>query len=606
MRILAFLVLLVLLHAPLVAQCPQLIWQDEFDGDALDTADWNYQIGDGCNIGVCGWGNNELQYYQLENTSVGNGTLKITAKREQVGNKVYTSSRINTKGKNEWTYGRFEANIKLPFGQGIWPAFWMLSSSEPYGPWPESGELDIMEMIGSEPSTTHGTIHFGRSPNNRSSGDSYTLNDGIWNDEFHTFAVEWESNVIRWYVDDYLFSTKASVVTGGSRWPFDHDFHFLLNLAVGGNWPGSPNATTEFPQVMEVDYVRVYDGFFPSLSGNVKVDNQAAGEKYQVNNLPADAEISWQVPGDAVIIGGQNTEEIVIDWKDLGGELLAIYSNECGTDTLSINIIVDPPFVVEESLENFDDPAQIEFLSSSGTLTEDASNPMTNEINGSNLCGKYDRLSSELFDILVYDVSVLNDVEPYLNGEKLFYLDIYTDAPIGTLIILQLENSSRSQPTNYPTGRNSRFQANTTKQNGWERLKFEFLDQPDQFTAPTTIDNIIFLFGSNTNLSNTFYFDNFDSYAPQQTVPVNDHDGRGVIRIYPNPSTDFLRLENDAQEHLAEVVLYNLYGQLEKHVRFDQINQRTSIDISDLASGIYFVRIEEKDGDYQVIRFIKS
>ena len=160
-RILSFLILGLGLALPsVVAQCPQIIWQDEFDGSELDLSKWNVQLGDGCDIQLCGWGNNESQYYQAENTAVGNGTLKIVAKREQVGNKSYTSGRINTKGKADFTFGRFEARMKLPIGQGLWPAFWMLSTDEPYGSWPQSGELDIMELIGSEPSTTHGTIHF--------------------------------------------------------------------------------------------------------------------------------------------------------------------------------------------------------------------------------------------------------------------------------------------------------------------------------------------------------------------------------------------------------------------------------------------------------------
>jgi len=196
----------------LFSQCPQIIWQDEFDGTTLDLSKWSYQTGDGCDISpdLCGWGNNELQWYQSQNAEVSDGTLKITAKRENSNGRNYTSARLRTIDQGDWTYGRFEARIKLPTGRGLWPAFWMLPTDEVYGGWPQSGEIDIMELIGSEPATVHGTIHFGQPwPNNRQSGESYKLHTGQFADDFHEFAVEWEPGEIRWYVDGYLYSSKT-------------------------------------------------------------------------------------------------------------------------------------------------------------------------------------------------------------------------------------------------------------------------------------------------------------------------------------------------------------------------------------------------------------
>jgi beta-glucanase (GH16 family) len=252
---------LVLATVAQAQECPTLVWQDEFDGSELDTTKWEPMVGDGCDLGICGWGNNELQHYQAANATVSGGVLKIEARKEKVGGKEYTSARLRTKGRGDFTFGRMEARIRLTQGQGIWPAFWMLPTDEVHGGWPRSGEIDIMENVGHETATVHGTVHFGPAfPDNQFVGASYELQGGAFADGFHTFAVEREPGEIRWYVDDVLYSTKTQADTAPHAWPFDERFHFLLNVAVGGNWPGSPDETTVLPQVMEVDYVRVYDG----------------------------------------------------------------------------------------------------------------------------------------------------------------------------------------------------------------------------------------------------------------------------------------------------------------------------------------------------------
>jgi len=255
--------------APAVAQTGwTLAWGDEFNGPAdspVDTTRWTFDVGGG------GWGNNELEYYtdSTRNASMdGAGSLRITAIRETLARKVarcwygqcqYTSARIKTKVKFEQAYGRFEARLKLPYGQGIWPAFWMLGANIDTVSWPACGEIDIMENIGREPSIVHGTLHGPGYSGASGVGAAYTLSAGRFADDFHTFAVEWEPNVIRWYVDGQLYQTRTpSDLPAGSQWVFDHPFFMLLNVAVGGHWPGSPDATTVFPQTMLVDYVRVY------------------------------------------------------------------------------------------------------------------------------------------------------------------------------------------------------------------------------------------------------------------------------------------------------------------------------------------------------------
>ena len=239
-----------------------LVWNDEFNGSSIDAAKWNHEVN------ASGGGNNELQYYtqRKKNSFVENGNLVIEAHREQFmdveGTRDYTSARMTTRGRGDWKYGRFEIRARLPKGQGIWPAIWMMPTASEYGGWAASGEIDIMEIIGSKPDLLHGTLHFGGSyPNNQSSGSSHQLSSGSLSSEFHTYAIEWKEGEIRWYIDDFLYSRKTEWNSANAAYPapFDKEFFMILNVAVGGNWPGSPDASTVFPQRMEVDYVRVYE-----------------------------------------------------------------------------------------------------------------------------------------------------------------------------------------------------------------------------------------------------------------------------------------------------------------------------------------------------------
>ncbi len=236
-----------------------LVWADEFNGTSIDTSKWNFAAGNGNN----GWGNNELQFYSTNttNANVNNGNLEITARQETIGGYNYTSARLHTRAKGDFTYGRIEASIKAPQGQGIWPAFWMFPTDEVYGGWPSSGEIDIMELIGSNPDRIHGTTHFGPSPGagHFMDGDHYDLpGAATYADDFHVFAVEWEPNEIRWYMDSILYHSLSPWELSPCEWPFDQDMHIILNVAVGGNWPGNPDGSTQFPQTMSVEYVRVY------------------------------------------------------------------------------------------------------------------------------------------------------------------------------------------------------------------------------------------------------------------------------------------------------------------------------------------------------------
>lgn len=237
----------------------KLVWSDEFDGVDLDSSKWEFEVN------ASGGGNNELQYYVTNNVQVRDGVLTIEARMEHYtgveGTREFTSSRLRTRRKADWLYGRFDIRARLPQGKGLWPAIWMLPTASRYGGWPRGGEIDIMELLGHRPDEVHGTLHYvDTNRRHASRGASYTLSGATFADGFHVFRFDWEPKVMRWYVDDNVYQTQTRWTSGTNSFPapFDQRFHLLLNVAVGGNWPGRPDAATKFPQTMFVDYVRVY------------------------------------------------------------------------------------------------------------------------------------------------------------------------------------------------------------------------------------------------------------------------------------------------------------------------------------------------------------
>ncbi len=246
-----------------VATLTNLVLSEEFDTDGAPNSDvWSFDIG----TGVDGWGNQELQYYtdRLDNVRVENGVLLITAREESFEGSSYTSARLITQDKFEQQYGRFEARIRLPFGQGIWPAFWLLGADIDENPWPGAGEIDIMEYRGQEPSILVGSVHGPGYFGGDAISKEYTLENDRFDTGFHVFGIEWGPNFINFYVDDVLYNqiTPEDVdeeTDGEGVWVFNKPFFILVNVAVGGTFVGPPNAETQFPQTMIVDYVRVYE-----------------------------------------------------------------------------------------------------------------------------------------------------------------------------------------------------------------------------------------------------------------------------------------------------------------------------------------------------------
>lgn len=227
----------------------RLAWSDEFEGSTLNTTDWNYELGNNN-----GWGNNELEIYtnSTANVYIDNGNLVIRAIKE--GN-TYTSGRITTQNKHTFTYGKTEIRAILPEGQGIWPALWMLGNNISTVGWPKCGEIDIMELLGQQPNKVYGTVHYDKN-GHQYTGSSYMLSSGTFSSGYHIFSLVWQPNHMKWYVDGQKFFEVNS--RDLSAFPWNLPQFYIFNVAVGGNWPGSPDETTSFPQQMVVDYIRVY------------------------------------------------------------------------------------------------------------------------------------------------------------------------------------------------------------------------------------------------------------------------------------------------------------------------------------------------------------
>lgn len=234
-----------------------LVWSDEFNGSSLDLNSWNHEQGNGTG----GWGNNELEYYtnSPKNSFLSNGNLIIEARKEPIGGFNYSSARMTTQNKKTFKFGRIDIRAKLPVSKGMWPALWMLGSNIGSVGWPACGEIDIMELVGSFPSRVSATMHWKNSAGaHASKGTNYSINSGDFSQQFHVFSTVWVKDTIKCYVDDVLYLTVTSTDAGVANFPFNADHFFIFNVAVGGDWPGPPDNSTQFPQRMFVDYVRVF------------------------------------------------------------------------------------------------------------------------------------------------------------------------------------------------------------------------------------------------------------------------------------------------------------------------------------------------------------
>jgi beta-glucanase (GH16 family) len=237
-----------------------LVWSDEFDGETVNSEHWSYSIGTGAEEGLAQWGNGELQSYTdaPENCSVSEGVLRITALKTGDEPASYTSARLHTRETHLMERGRFEIRVKLPAGQGLWPALWLLGNDRPEETWPDAGEIDIFELVGQRPDRIAGSLHGPGYSGGGAISSTVTLDEGTFADDFHVIALEWDASRIAWFVDGESFAVQTHGQMGTRPWVFNHEFYLILNLAIGGHYPGPPDETTAFPAVMEVDYIRVF------------------------------------------------------------------------------------------------------------------------------------------------------------------------------------------------------------------------------------------------------------------------------------------------------------------------------------------------------------
>ncbi len=506
--------LLLAASAASAQQCPSTtpIFADEFNGTAVDTSKWEFQNGDGCSYGICGWGNNELQSYQSANATVANGLLTITAKKQRVGSKSYTSARmrtLNMPNSGQWTHGRFEARIKIPKGSGMWSAFWMLPNTSVA--WPTSGEIDIQEATGQRSMFQLGSIHYGSSTANHQYITSQILKQpDTWGDAFHVYAIEWTTNQINWYVDDLLYASKTPAdMANPADWTFENfSYYMILNLAVGGNLGGTVDDAA-LPQTMQVDYVRAYAQGQPSVSGKMIVEPNTSTTYSVVDDNVSGSTYSWSAPGGQSGTG----KTMTVNWGTASGPVSVTITNGCGSVTKTVAVTVSPVLTKAVVLDDFEGTRNQTYTTVTGVFNQVSANPAPDTVDSSATVGKYTRNSSQQYDLLTATTSAIPDAGPFVRGEKALYLDVYSAAPVGTQILMQMENSSVATASNFPSGRHSRYLATTKTQNAWQHLKFLLDDRLDSATADTAVNQLVLMFNPNSLTGDTYYLDNDAIYA---------------------------------------------------------------------------------------------
>jgi beta-glucanase (GH16 family) len=562
------------------AQCEFLVWSDEFDGTTLNTGKWGYDIGNGC-PSLCGWGNGELEYYtdREENVKLEGGNLIITALEESYEGSDFTSGKILTRGLVSFSSGRMEASIKLPQGQGLWPAFWMLPEENTYGGWPLSGEIDIMEMLGQETNTSHGTIHYGGSwPFNMYTGESYNSPVPLI-DDFHIYAVEWNATSIDWYVDDVLFSSKLPSSLGNMPWRFDQDFYLILNVAVGGYWPGYPDESTSFPQTMEVDYVRVYQTLDDTfVVGRERVITNTQNERYHVPTVEG-ASYAWTV-GGGEIVSGQGSSEIMVNWGELEGEVSCDFVlNNCNANISKSVQVINPD--CEVVMHDLDSVFDCQWINFEGQIYNDPV-PSPNEVNSSENCMRYVR-GNDPNDQLKLGIDWMSDAAPFEEGEMLMAIDLYTNATPGQPINLYFENQQLSYAS-YPNGRHSVYTAVTELQYEWHTLYFPYSFSPQQTMANDLVNQFTFYFAPAEQLAYTYYLDNIRVVDADCFTGIAES-FEEEVKIWPVPSNGTVNFQ------LPQGTTWTMFDSSGRLVRSGNAGNGI-VTLNELSSGTYQVQFE--------------
>ncbi len=579
-----------------------LRWSDEFTGSQLDTNYWEYQIGNGC-PNLCGWGNDERESYQKSNVSVEGGLLKIKAKKENIGNSPYSSGRIRTMKKFDFASGRIDVRARFPIGQAYWPAVWFLPTENYYGSWPLSGEIDLLEGKGQEPKNTYGTIHYGaHTPNNKYTGATYTLPSSSFTADFHTFSLIWKVDTIQWLVDNVLYSTKTKKDLPDFWWPYNRNFHCIVNLAVGGYFLGYPDGTTPDTATLQLDYIRVYQNlnnvFISGPEAILRADQQ---KDYYTQQL-AGASYDWVVPTNAKIVSGQGTSKVKVNWGLKSDSIKVNISYQSKVKTIS-KFITALPDTCQGLIDNIESLRSVYWVAGNGTYKASINNPSKDSVNNTSLCNRYYRNGSTTYDALTVFSDVIRNAKPFEDGSLLLKMKLYTTAPIGTQVNINFENRALSS-SDYPSGRRCVLQAITTKTRSWEELVFKLILKPDANTPEASIDQLVILFAPNSSNTDVFYFDEFgieETPCKNSSSSISEMKGNiGQINVYPNPFTHQLRI--DSKYTPDEMSIINFMGQtLFVSDKLDNINQH----LPSLKEGAYILKLSIKE-QYHFFKIIKS
>ncbi|HCR91017.1 MAG: hypothetical protein A2W90_05115 [Bacteroidetes bacterium GWF2_42_66] len=566
--------------------CSYLIWADEFDtGNAPSSAKWDYDTGGG------GWGNNELQTYTNTRTNswVENGRLYIKALKT-AGN--WTSARMVTRQKGDWLYGRIEVKAKLPSGKGTWPAIWMLPTDWEYGSWPKSGEIDIMEHVGYDPGKIHGTAHteaYNHSVGTQK-GNNITVSDAL--SVFHVYAIEWNAEQIKWYVDDQLYFTFNNEYKTYKEWPFDKRFHLLLNIAVGGNWGGAqgidPNLTEA---TMEIEYVRVYQNKLakPVIEGKnvAKPGSELVFSTKAINNVVYE----WTFPEGVEVISGQNTPQIKVKWGTVGGNVKVRIRSACETidsEEFPVGLITTPT----------GSKFYIPFFSNQGAVLWTSQPGSGNQISlsgSASLLVNYSISEPANNPAIVYEFDGLMD----LSGYREMALQIKANpADVPSVVRIDMEDANGN------VNLNDLFKITSFGNAGQFQLySYEFGKNPDGVYRLGEIKKIKIyinygIFGKKGNSS----IELKDLYlATPGTTSAKSNLQKPEFQVYPNPFTDEIRFSGNSLPE--EVTVFNSLGQ---KIFQEKMNGSSRLNLSpSLPGGVYFIQLSGENGTFFVHRLIK-
>jgi len=572
----------------------ELVWSDEFDYSGLPSSTkWSYDVGGG------GWGNNELQYYtenRTENARVESGKLIIEARKESFGGMNYTSARLVTRNKGDWKYGKIEVRAKVAGGRGSWPAIWMLPTNWEYGGWPASGEIDIMEYVGYDPTKIHGTVHtkaFNHSIGTQV-GLSYALSDAAT--AFHVYSMNWTETKIELFVDNVKYFTFNSS-SDWEKWPFDKSFHLLLNVAVGGNWGGAQGVDDAiFPTRMEVDYVRVYKEASPvEILGSEFVRANETALSYSVGNIVGGS-YNWTVPADAQITAGQGTNAITVNWGATEGEVKLLFSKDNVPTNYSKPVkLIQIPDGNNLMVEDFEDKSIQNITASPNTA-----NTFIFSAKDGSLKVKYN-----IQNAAAPPYFELNFDRPVdMSNHPEFAFDMKTKNLSNSVIVRAdlVDVAGRKTDATpvyniYSVNKDGDFHTYSR-----DFSSYWFTNEPyNGVVDKSKIKKVIFyvnygFFGVN-NKQDSVWFDNVQ--VRKSTVGIENLSfDEKLFRVFPNPAQDFLQIEISEfiENEILEVSLLSIEG---KTIISNQYTQKnSSINTASLNSGIYFLKLKYNNKSY--------